>query len=239
MLEARSPWPLLPLRLFRGPSLAAANAAMAIIGAVAFSEFFLLSLYLQDILGYSAMQGGVAFVAFAGTVVVVSNLAQLIVARIGARATLTVGLLTSALSVALLIRLPVDGQYFWDLFPAFVLGGAGMGLSFVPVTILGLAGVGRADAGVASGLINTSRQIGGAIGIAAASAIAAAATNRYSDAPVRSLAALDHGYQTALAVLTGLLLLGAAVAALFVRTADVADEQTSAVPEPALLDEAA
>ena len=100
-LEARSPWPLLPLRLFRGPSLAAANAVMAIIGAVAFSEFFLLSLYLQDILGYSAMQGGVAFVAFAGTVVVVSNLAQLIVMRIGARATLTVGLLASALSVAL------------------------------------------------------------------------------------------------------------------------------------------
>ena len=235
-LEARS---LLPLRLFRGPSLAAANATMAIIGAVAFSEFFLLSLYLQDILGYSAMQGGVAFVAFAGTVVVVSNLAQLIVTRFGARATLTVGLLTSALSVALLIRLPVDGQYFWDLFPAFVLGGAGMGLSFVPVTILGLAGVGRADAGVASGLINTSRQIGGAIGIAASSAIAAAATNRYSDAPVASLAALDRGYQTALAVLTGLLLLGAAVAALFVRTANVADEQTSALPEPTLLDEAA
>ena len=114
-----------------------------------------------------------------------------------------------------------------------------MGLSFVPVTILGLAGVGRADAGVASGLINTSRQIGGAIGIAATSAIAAAATNRYSDASVASLAALDRGYQTALAVLTGLLLLGAAVAALFVRTADVADEQTSALPEPALLDEAA
>jgi hypothetical protein len=88
-------------------------------------------------------------------------------------------------------------------------------------------------------LINTSRQIGGAIGIAATSAIAAAATNRYSDASVTSLAALDRGYQTALAVLTGLLLLGAAVAALFVRTAEVTDEQTSALPESALLDEAA
>jgi EmrB/QacA subfamily drug resistance transporter len=238
-LEARSPWPLLPLRLFRGPSLAAANVVMAIVGAVAFSEFFLLSLYLQDILGYSAMQGGVAFVAFAGTVVVVSNLAQLIVTRIGARRTLTIGLVASALSVALLIRLPVGGHYFWDLFPAFVLGGAGMGLSFVPVTIASLSGVDRADAGVASGLVNTSRQIGGAIGIAASSAIAAAATNRYSDAPVASLAALDRGYQTALAVLTGLLLLGAAVAALFVRTADAADEQASALPEPTLLDEAA
>jgi predicted MFS family arabinose efflux permease len=238
-LEARSPWPLLPLRLFRGPSLAAANATMAIIGAVAFSEFFLLSLYLQDILGYSAMQGGVAFVAFAGTVIVVSNLAQPVVARIGARGTLIVGLMVSALSVALLIRLPVEGHYFWDLFPAFVLGGAGMGLSFVPVTILGLAGVSRADAGVASGLINTSRQIGGAIGIAASSAIAAAATNRYSDGSVGSVAALDRGYQTALAVLTGLLLLGAAVAAVFVRPAKDLDDSAAALPAPALLDEAA
>ena len=238
-LEARSPWPLLPLRLFRGPSLAAANVAMAIIGAVAFSEFFVLSLYLQDVLGYSAMQGGVAFVAFAGTVVVVSNVAQVIIARIGARATLTIGLLMSALSVALLIRLPVEGQYFWDLFPAFVLGGAGMGLSFVPVTILGLAGVSRADAGVASGLINTSRQIGGAIGIAATSAIAAAATARYSEASVTSLAALDRGYQTALAVLTGLLLIGAAVAAVFIRPANATDEATAALPEQTLLDEAA
>ena len=193
---------------------------MAIIGAVAFSEFFVLSLYLQDILGYSAMQGGVAFVAFAGTVVVVSNLAQVIVARIGARATLTAGLLPSALSVALLIRLPVDGHYFWDLFPAFVLGGAGMGLSFVPVTILGLAGVGRADAGVASGLINTSRQIGGAIGIAASARSRQPRPLATAKRPATSLAALDHGYQTALAVLAGLLLLGAAVAALFVRTAD-------------------
>jgi uncharacterized membrane protein YidH (DUF202 family) len=114
-----------------------------------------------------------------------------------------------------------------------------MGLSFVPVTILGLAGVDRADAGVASGLINTSRQIGGAIGIAASSAIAAAATNRYSDALPASHAALDRGYQVALVVLTGLLLLGAAVAVVFVRTAGTADEQVAALPEPTLLDEAA
>ena len=214
---------------------------MAIIGAVAFSEFFVLSLYLQDVLGYSAMQGGVAFVAFAGTVVVVSNVAQVIIARIGARATLTIGLLMSALSVALLIRLPVEGQYFLDLFPAFVLGGAGMGLSFVPVTILGLAGVSRADAGVASGLINTSRQIGGAIGIAATSAITAAATARYSEASVTSLTALDRGYQTRprRSVSTGLLLIGAAVAAVFIRPANATDEATAALPEQTLLDEAA
>ena len=114
--------------------------------------------------------------------VVASNVAQLIVSRFGVRPTLTAGLLASALSVAWLTRLPVDGSYFWDLFPAFVLGGAGMGLSFVPVTIASLTGVAPADAGVASGLVNTSRQIGGAVGIAAVSAIAATSTSTFADA---------------------------------------------------------
>src|SRR5213079_2407525 len=178
-IESRSPSPLLPLRIFRVRSLTAANAAMAIVGSVAFSEFFLLTLYLQDVLHYSAMQSGVAFVAFAGTVVVTSNIAQVVVGRIGVRPTLTAGLLASAVSVAWLTRLPVDGHYFWDLFPAFVLGGAGMGLSFVPVTIASLTGVDRADAGVASGRVNTSRQIGGAVGIAVVSAVAATSTRDY------------------------------------------------------------
>jgi predicted MFS family arabinose efflux permease len=245
VLESRSPWPLLPLRLFRQRTLSAANGAMAIIGAVAFSEFFLLTLYLQDVLGYSAMKSGVAFVAFAGTVVVVSNVAQAVVGRIGIRATLTAGLLISALSVGLLTRLPVHGSYFWDLFPAFVLGGAGMGLSFVPVTIGGLSGVDRSDAGVASGLINTSRQIGGAIGIAAASAIAASATSGYTGAPTGSPAALDHGFQVALIALTGMLILGAIVAAVFLRPATtpastIAEPATpEPLPEAALLREAA
>jgi EmrB/QacA subfamily drug resistance transporter len=237
-VEARSPWPLLPLRLFRQRSLTTANASIAIIGAVAFSEFFLLTLYLQQVLGYSAMESGVAFTGFAGTVVVTSNLAQAVVGRIGPRATLTAGLLMSAASVALLTRLPLDGHYFWDLFPAFVLGGAGMGFSFVPVTIAGLAGVDRADAGVASGLINTSRQIGGAIGISAASAIAAAATNSY--AGTNSIAALDHGFRVALIVLTGLLLVGAALSGVFLRpTAEAAPAPAEPVAEPVVLREAA
>src|SRR5437773_2633284 len=178
-IELRSPWPLLPLRIFRNRTLTGANVAMAIVGGVAFSEFFLLTLYLQDVLHYSAVESGVAFLAFALAVVLVSNIAQLIVGRFGVRPTLTAGLLISAVSVAWLARLPVDGHYFWDIFPGFVLGGAGMGLSFVPVTIASLTGVDRADAGVASGLVNTSRQIGGAIGLAAVSAIASASTNGY------------------------------------------------------------
>src|SRR6266498_2989378 len=222
-LELRSPSPLLPLRIFRQRTLAAANATMAIIGAVAFSEFFLLTLYLQDVLHYSAVQSGVAFAAFALTVVVVSNVAQVVVGRLGVRPTLTAGLLVFAVSVGLLTRLPVDGNYFRDLFPAFVLGGAGMGLSFVPVTIASLTGIERSDAGVASGLINTSRQIGGAIGLAAASAIAATSTSNFVDAhsavTASSGVALDHGFQTALYALTGLLILGAVIAATLVKSA--------------------
>jgi EmrB/QacA subfamily drug resistance transporter len=233
VVELRSRSPLLPLRVFRMRTLTGANAAMAIVGGVAFSEFFVLTLYLQDVLRYSPVQSGAAFAAFALSVVVVSNVAQAVVGRIGVRPTLTVGLLASAVSVAWLTRLPVDGRYVSDLFPAFVLGGAGMGLSFVPVTIASLTGVERSDAGVASGLINTSRQIGGALGIAAVSAIAATSTSNYADAHAgvgpASPVALDHGLQTALYVLTGLLLAGAVIAITLLRPTPAPD----AVPAPA------
>ena len=235
-IELRSRSALLPLRIFRSRTLTAANIAMAIVGAVAFSEFFLLTLYLQDVLHYSAVQSGAAFSAFALSVVVMSNLAQAIVGRLGVRSTLTIGLLTSAVSVAALTQIPVDGHYFWDLFPWFVLGGAGMGLSFVPVTIASLTGVDRSDAGIASGLINTSRQIGGAVGIAAVSAIAATSTRNYADAhAVSTGAALNHGFQTGLYVLTGLLVAGALITVGLVR------EQPSAqvVEEIVILEEAA
>jgi EmrB/QacA subfamily drug resistance transporter len=234
VIEARSSAPLLPLRIFRLRTLSAANATMALVGAVAFSEFFLLTLYMQDVLHYSAVETGTAFAAFALTVVVASNLAQVLVGRLGIRTTLTAGLLASAASVVVLARLPVEGQYFWDLFPAFVLGGAGMGFSFVPVTIASLSGVGRADAGVASGLVNTSRQIGGAIGLAAVSAIAAASTTAYADAhdvTSSSAVALDHGFQTGLYVLAGLLVLAAVIAGGFVRPQPAA---ITAMSEPEL-----
>src|SRR5438309_3092708 len=119
-IELRSPSPLLPLRIFRSRTLSAANGAMAIVGSVAFSEFFLLTLYLQNVLHYSAVESGLAFVGFALTVVVISNVAQWVTGRFGVRPTLTTGLLISAVSVGLLTRLPVHGAYFWDLFPAFV-----------------------------------------------------------------------------------------------------------------------
>jgi EmrB/QacA subfamily drug resistance transporter len=233
-IESRSRSPLLPLRIFRRRALAGANAAMAIVGAVAFSEFFVLTLYLQDVLHYSAVQTGVAFTAFALTVVVTSNIAQAVVGRVGVRATLLVGLSLATVSIALLTRLPVDGHYFWDIFPAFVLGGAGMGFSFVPVTIASLTGVDRADAGVASGLVNTSRQIGGAIGLAVVSTIAATVTSDYVHAhglSAASPAATVHGFQTSFEVLGGLLLAGIVIAAVFLRPAR---EHAATAEEPQL-----
>jgi EmrB/QacA subfamily drug resistance transporter len=242
-IELRSRAPLLPLRIFRLRTVSAANLTMAIVGAVAFSEFFLLTLYLQDVLHYSALRAGAAFTGFALTVVVASNVAQLLVGRVGVRATLTAGLLASAASVALLTRLPVHGHYLADVLPGFVLGGAGMGFSFVPVTIASLAGVDRADAGVASGLVNTSRQIGGAIGIAAASAIAATSTGHFvSSHPgvaASSAVALDHGFQTGLYALLGLLLVGALVAGTLVRPAPAPSGRDETVDAEVALEEAA
>ena len=242
VIELRSKAPLLPLRIFRLRTLVAANVTMTLVGSVIFSEFFLLTLYLQDILHYSAVQSGVAFAAFALSVVVMSNVAQVVVARFGIRSTLTLGLLASVASLAWLTRLPVDGHYFWDLFPAFVIGGAGMGLSFVPVTIASLQGVDRADAGIASGLINTSRQIGGAIGLAAVSAIAAASTSSYAHGhalTVASAPALDHGFRTALYVLTGVLVVGVFVAGSLIRPAPRPIEAEISPVDELVLNEAA
>jgi EmrB/QacA subfamily drug resistance transporter len=232
VIESRSRSPLLPLRIFRLRALSGANVTMALVGAVTFSEFFLLTLYVQDVLHYSAVQSGIAFVAFALSVVVASNLAQSVIGRIGVRATLMMGLALATVSVGLLTRVPVDGHYFWDLFPAFVLGGTGLGFSFVPVTIAALTGVERADAGVASGLVNTSRQIGGAIGLAGISTITASVAASYANAhgvPVASSAATVSGFQTAFVVLGGALLAAFVVAAVLLRPARERAEEVEAV----------
>jgi MFS family permease len=217
LIELRSHAPLLPPRIFRIRTLSGANATMALVGAVTFSEFFVLTLYVQEGLGYSPVRTGLAFAAFALTVVVMSNVAQALVTRVGVRNILLIGLTATAVSVALLTRMPVDGHYFWDLFPAFVLGGAGLGMAFVPLTIASLTGVAPADAGVASGLVNTTRQIGGAIGIAIASSIATSSTRSYLETHAAGPAALDHGLQVALYAILGLTIAAIAIAALTVR----------------------
>ncbi|TMK28014.1 MAG: MFS transporter [Actinobacteria bacterium] len=221
LIELRSQAPLLPLRMFRLRTLAAANAAGVVVAAVGFSMFFLLTLYLQQVLRYSAIQTGVAFITITLSIVVFSNVAQTLVTRLGPRRVLTTGLLLAAAALALFARLPVHGHYFWNVFPALLLGGIGMALSFVPMTIAGLTGVERADAGVASGLINTSRQIGGAVGLAAVSTIATTYTGHYvgSHAGTTPLSgsALTHGFDVTFSVLTALAIVGALVAAIFIE----------------------
>src|SRR5262249_34016573 len=166
-IELRSRAPLLPLRLFRVRTVAAANAAGVIVAAGTFSLFFLLTLYMQQVLGYSAVQTGVAYLTITLAVVVFSNVAQRVVTRIGAGRVLTSGLLISAGALGLFARLPADGHYFWDVFPALLLGGIGIAFSFVPTALASLAGVEGKDAGAASGLLNTSRHIRRAGGAAA------------------------------------------------------------------------
>jgi MFS family permease len=161
-----------------------------------------------------------------------------VVGRVGVRPTLTAGLVTATISIALLTGLPVHGHYFWDLFPAFVLGGAGLGFAFVPVTIASLTGVERSDAGVASGLVNTARQIGGAIGLATVSTIAASASSSFAHAhsvAVSSAPAAVDGFQTSLDVLGGLLVAAIVVTVVFLRPAR---EQVEEI-EPVELREAA
>jgi EmrB/QacA subfamily drug resistance transporter len=211
-VELRSRAPLLPLRIFRLQAVAAANATMAVVGAATFSQFFLLTLYMQDVLRYSAVQTGVAFAALALAAAVAANATQIVVRRVGVRPTLTTGLLAYLVGVGLLCRLPVDGRYVSDLLPAFLIGGAGLGLSFVSATIASLSGVGHSEAGVASGLVTTSRQIGGAIGLAAVSAVAAASTSAYADSHPGVAAALDHGLQIGFYAITGFLVVGMLIA---------------------------
>jgi EmrB/QacA subfamily drug resistance transporter len=158
-IEARSSAPLLPLRIFRLRTLSAANATVMILGATTFGQFLLLTLYLQEVLHYSAIETGVAFIAVTLMIVALSNVGQALTTRLGARPVLTAGLLLTAAGGALYSQIPANGQYFWDVFPGLVVSGIGLAFSFVSVMIAGLTGLEQADAGVASGLINTSRQI--------------------------------------------------------------------------------
>ena len=241
-IEARSPAPLLPLRIFRLRTLWAANATMLVIGAATFGQFFLLSLYLQEVLRYSALETGIGFVAITVVIAGVANLGQALTTRLGARPVLTTGLLLTAAGGALYAQMPADGHYLWDVFPGLLVSGIGLAFSFVPVMIAGLTGVQPADAGVASGLINTSRQIGGSIGLAAVTTIAATATTSYAHGHAVAAAsspALTHGFQVAFFTLIGLALAGAAIAAVFVESKPQAAPTMTPVEARVALEEAA
>jgi MFS family permease len=221
VIELRSKAPLLPMRIFRLRTLTAANITGFLVGSALFSQFFLLTLYMQFVLHYSAIKTGVAYLTLTLAIIVFAGVAQGIVTRIGVRRVLPVGLALSAAALVLFTQLPTDGHYFWNLFPGFLLSGVGLALAFVPMTIAALVGVTESDAGIASGLINTSQQIGGAIGLAAATTIATTFTNRYLDShagvSASSPAALNHGYQITFWVLAGLAALASVLAAVLIE----------------------
>ena len=242
VVELRSKAPLLPLRIFRLRTLSASNLSGLLMGGAIFSQFFLLTLYMQEVLHYSAIKTGVAYIGLTLSIIGFSAVSQALVTRIGIRRVLPVGLALSTAALVLFAQLPVHGHYWSDLFPAFIISGIGLALAFVPMSIGALTGVRQADAGIASGLINTNQQIGGAIGVAAVTTIATTFTAHYVNAHAGTTAfsgaALTHGFQIAFYVLAATAAVGATLAALLIEPKP-RDPEVELVPEGALEMEAA
>jgi EmrB/QacA subfamily drug resistance transporter len=233
--ELRHPEPLMRLGIFRISTVAGANVASFILGTALFSMFLMLTLYMQQVLGYSAMKTGVAYLAVAGTAILWSAVAAQLVTRVGVKPVLVTGMTALTIGLVLFTQVSVGGSYLTDLLPGFLIVGLGIGFSFVPISIAALAGVQPAEAGLASGLFNTSQQIGGALGIAALSTIA---TSHTSDAlasgtPVPN--ALVDGFQAAFVAGTIVAALGILASLTLIRRRHL--EQVPAVEpaaEPAL-----
>jgi EmrB/QacA subfamily drug resistance transporter len=231
--ELRHPEPLMRFGILRTKTVSGANVAGFIMGTAMFSMFLMLTLYMQQVLGYSAMKTGVAYLAVAGTAILWSAVAAQLVTRIGVKPVLTVGMTMLTGGLVYFTQVSVDGTYLNDLLPGFLLIGVGIGFSFVPISIAALAGVQAAEAGLASGLINTSQQIGGALGIAALSTIA---TSQTSDAVASGAAvpdALVDGFTAAF--LAGVIIAGLGiVAALTLIRKDELEQAPAVAAEPAL-----
>ncbi len=199
--EVRSRRPLVPLSIFGNRSLSGSNVVALILGASIFSMFYFLSLYMQQVLGYSALKTGIGYLSIAGAIIVAASMAEVLVRAVGVRAVLVTGMLFAAGGLVYFSQIGVHGSYVGTLLPGFILAGVGLGLSFVPVTIGAVSGVAAEDAGVASGLINTTQQVGGALGVAVLSTIAVSAITRFTIANARTAhltqAALTHGFSIA------------------------------------------
>ena len=178
--EQRQSEPLMPFSIFRLQTLMAANVAGFIMGTALFSMFLILTLYMQQVLGLSALKTGVGYLAVAGTAVIWANVAAAAVTRIGVKPALIFGM-SLTLGLLYFTQVSVDGSYWADLFPGFLILGVAIPFAFVPITIAALAGTKPQEAGLASGLINTSQQIGGAVGIALLSTIAVSTTDDARD----------------------------------------------------------
>jgi len=230
LIELRSRAPLMPFRIFRIRSLLAANVVGFLLGAVIFANFLVLTLYVQQVLHWSALKTGITFLATAGTTVIWAGVAQGLTTRFGPRPVIVIGLLVLAASMGYYTQIPVDGHFWPDLLPAYLTFALGLAFAFVPVTIAALAQVAPEEAGLASGLINTSQQIGGAIGVALASTIFVSSAKSLLKTGHSPAEAFTSGYQDAFWALIGLALLGALAGFVLLRGQKV--EVPAAEPEP-------
>jgi EmrB/QacA subfamily drug resistance transporter len=218
-IEARvSRRPLVPLRIFKSRMLTGANVVVFFLGSSVFAMWYFVSLYMQQVLGYSPIEAGLAFVPMTAMIIIGSTVAGKIVNRVGAGPMLVVGMGLSAAGMALFSGVSPNGTYEGDiLFPSLLVA-IGIGLSFVPVTIAAVAGARRDEAGLASGLVNTSRQVGGSLGLAVLATVASQRTKTLSTHETVH-AALTGGFQRAFLIGAGFALAGAVAAALLVPRA--------------------
>jgi EmrB/QacA subfamily drug resistance transporter len=231
--ERRHPEPLMRFGLLRTRTVSGANVAGFILGTALFSMFLMLTLYMQQVLGYSAMKTGVAYLAVAATAILTSAVAAQLVTRIGVKPVLVAGMVFLTGGLVYFTQVSVQGSYLGDLLPGFLLIAVGIGFSFVPISIAALAGVQAAEAGLASGLINTSQQIGGALGIAALSTIATSRTDSKVASGVALPSALVDGFTIAFLVGVGIAAVGIVAALMLIRR-DELQQPAEAEAAPAL-----
>ena len=204
--------PLMPLRIYASRTLSAANVVVLMIGAAVFAMWFFLSLYLQQVLGYSPLRAGFAFLPMTLCIVACSTLASRVVTRVGPKPMLVAGMTLQTVGLIMFTHLSTDGTYLGDVLVPSVLIAIGIGFSFVPVTIAAVTGVASHEAGLASGLVNTSRFVGGAIGLAILAALATARTNGDVHHGLAAHAALTGGFELAFGVAAAFSAVGAVVA---------------------------
>ncbi len=221
-IEQRSHSPLVRLGIFRRRTLTGANVIGFLLGTMIFGMFFLLSLYMQQVLGFSAMETGVGYLAVALTAVVSAGISQSFVTKLGVKPVLTFGMGLLLAGLLYFTQVSVNGTYAGDLLPGFLLIGVGMGFSFVPISIAALAGVEGPEAGLASGLINTSQQIGGALGLAILATVATTRTDNQLAAGTAPPEALTNGFTLAFWVAAGFAVVSLVTTLVVLRRRDLA-----------------
>jgi EmrB/QacA subfamily drug resistance transporter len=228
VIESRVKDPLMPFRIFKVRTVAGANVAGLLLGAVVFANFFLLTLYVQQVLHWSALKTGVTFIATAGTAILWAGVAQALVTRIGARAVMATGFVAMIAGMVWYTQIPVDASYASDLLPGYLLVGFALPFTFIPVSIAALAGVEQHEAGLASGLINTAQQVGGAIGVAVTSSVLLTHTNTLVQSGTPFPSAFTSGASWAFWVTVGIAVAGLVATIVLIRDAELATVEEAA-----------